>query len=125
MADGFIIVFSVTSSTCEYCEEYYNHVLRVKDRDDFPTVLVGAKCDIEEERMIPYTKGTEIGEYLKLPYIEVSSKYDINVNEVFEQLVSMIRKEKRIYEKDLYYFESPKYKKRFIMVEFDIRFAFI
>ena len=35
----------------EICK-FFKQILRVKDRDEFPMLLVGNKCDLEVERMV-------------------------------------------------------------------------
>lgn len=63
--EGFIIVFSITSrASFEEIIQYQQQILRVKDRDTFPMVLVGNKCDLEGERQV-----SKQGQPLSRPYI--------------------------------------------------------
>lgn len=51
--EGFILVYSVTSRlSFDEISTFYQQVCRVKDRDHFPMVLVGNKCDLESERQV-------------------------------------------------------------------------
>lgn len=56
--EGFLLVYSITSrSSFEEVSTFYQQVLRVKDRDYFPVVMVANKCDLESERQVS-TAGT-------------------------------------------------------------------
>lgn len=47
--DGFILVYAVNSSTSfDDCTKLRQQILRIKEKDQVPIVLVGNKCDIEE-----------------------------------------------------------------------------
>lgn len=50
---GFVLVYSITAqSTFNDLQDLRDQILRVKDTDDVPMVLVGNKCDLEEERVV-------------------------------------------------------------------------
>ena len=56
--DGFLLVYSVIDrKTFEEVGEFYEQILRVKDADKVPMVLVGNKCDLESERVITNDEG--------------------------------------------------------------------
>ena len=56
--EGFLLVFSVTDrSSFDEIERFHKQILRVKDRDQFPMILVGNKCDLENERTVSKTDG--------------------------------------------------------------------
>ncbi len=49
--EGFVLVYSVVApSTFDNITEYRDQVLRVKNRDDVPMILVGNKTDLVEHR---------------------------------------------------------------------------
>lgn len=51
--EGFILVYSITSRlSFEEIQTFYQQIRRVKDRDFFPMVLVGNKCDLESDRQV-------------------------------------------------------------------------
>lgn len=51
--EGFLIVYSIDSrSSFEEIQQYHNQILRVKDKDSFPMILVANKCDLEREREV-------------------------------------------------------------------------
>ena len=51
--EGFLLVYSITSrASFEEVMAYQKTILRVKDRDYFPMILVGNKCDLTHERQV-------------------------------------------------------------------------
>lgn len=51
--EGFLLVFSVTDySSFEEMFKYHRSILRVKDRDSFPCLLIGNKTDLESQRVV-------------------------------------------------------------------------
>ena len=51
--EGFLLVYSITSrSSFEAVSEFYRQILRVKDKDSFPVILVANKSDLEYERQV-------------------------------------------------------------------------
>lgn len=90
--DGFLCVYSITLQTSfDEAVSLHDHILRVKDSDEVPFVLVGNKCDLEEDREISYDKGSSLSKELKCPFLEASAKTRHNVVEAFETLVKEIK----------------------------------
>ncbi|GAA6086737.1 ras-related protein Rab-3B, partial [Tachysurus ichikawai] len=58
--------------------------------DNAQVILVGNKCDMADERVIPVEKGKHLADQLGFEYFEVSAKENINVRQVFERLVDII-----------------------------------
>ena len=53
--EGFLLVYSITSrESFEEITTFQQQILRVKDKDYFPMVVVGNKCDLEHERKVTY-----------------------------------------------------------------------
>src|SRR5437764_12649454 len=51
--EGFLLVYSITSKqSFEEIMTFQQQILRVKDKDYFPIILVGNKCDLEGERQV-------------------------------------------------------------------------
>jgi len=89
---GFIIVYSITSrSTFEGLQSFHDQILRVKDTDSYPVVILGNKCDLEKDREVMTNEGKIFAEKIKAPFYETSAKARINVEEGFYQLVREIR----------------------------------
>jgi GTPase KRas protein len=91
---GFVLVYDITSRTSfEEILKFREHILRVKDKDQVPTVLVGNKCDLNEDRQVTTVEGKELAKSYQCPFFEVSAKTRENIDESFFQLVREIRKE--------------------------------
>jgi len=51
--EGFLLVYSITSrQSFEEIQTFQQQILRVKDKDYFPIIVVGNKCDLEKERVV-------------------------------------------------------------------------
>ncbi|KAK2906284.1 hypothetical protein Q8A73_010227 [Channa argus] len=59
--DGFLIVFSVTDkASFEHVDRFHQLILRVKDREAFPMVLVANKVDLVHLRKVTTDQGQEM-----------------------------------------------------------------
>jgi GTPase SAR1 family protein len=56
--------------------------LEFKDTDDVPMVLVGNKCDLEDERVVGKELGKSLANQFNCSFMETSAKAKINVNDV-------------------------------------------
>jgi len=91
---GFIMVFSITSrSSFDEINSFRDQILRVKDKDRVPMVLVGNKCDLESERQVTTSEGQALARTFSCPFLESSAKSRINVEDAFFAVVREIRKE--------------------------------
>src|SRR5271169_1140463 len=51
--EGFLLVYSITSrSSFEEISTFQQQILRVKDRDSYPIIIVANKADLEHERQV-------------------------------------------------------------------------
>ncbi|KER25005.1 hypothetical protein T265_07457 [Opisthorchis viverrini] len=88
---GFLLVYSITQqSSLNDLADLREQILRVKDVDEFPLVLVGNKCDLEDERSVGRDQGQRLANEWRCSHMETSAKARINVNEVFCDLVRQI-----------------------------------
>ncbi|KAF9904351.1 Ras GTPase [Lobosporangium transversale] len=91
--EGFLLVYSITSrNSFEEISTFYHQILRVKDKDFFPIILVANKCDLEHERQVSTHEGRELAKNFNSRLIETSAKQRINVDESFYNLVREIRR---------------------------------
>ena len=59
--EGFLLVYSITSrQSFEEITTFQQQILRVKDKDYFPMVVVGNKCDLESEREVSRQGRTQL-----------------------------------------------------------------
>jgi len=88
---GFVLAYSITAqSTFNDLQDLREQILRVKDTDDVPMVLVGNKCDLEEERVVGKEVGSGLAASFNCTFMETSAKTRTNVNEIFNDLVRQI-----------------------------------
>jgi GTPase SAR1 family protein len=51
--EGFLLVYAITSrNSFEEISIFHQQILRVKDQDSFPVIVVANKCDLEYERQV-------------------------------------------------------------------------
>jgi len=90
--EGFLLVYSITArSTFERVERYRDQIIRVKDSEDTPMILVGNKADKLNEREVSREEGLAMASKLNVDFVESSAKACINVEKAFYQLVRLIR----------------------------------
>ncbi|SCV02583.1 LAME_0H03026g1_1 [Lachancea meyersii CBS 8951] len=89
---GFLLVYSVTDrQSLEELIELREQVLRIKDSNKVPMVLVGNKADLEGERVISVEEGVEMSsKWGRVPFYETSALLRSNVDEVFVDVVRQI-----------------------------------
>lgn len=80
---GFILVYSITSqASFNDLIELRDQILRVKDTPNVPMVLVGNKCDLEDERVVSKERGQALAREFNCTFMETSAKNRVNVDEV-------------------------------------------
>lgn len=90
---GFVLVYSISSqATFNDLLELRDQILRVKDTHDVPMVLVGNKCDLEDERVVSKDQGQALARQFNCTFMESSAKLKVNVIEIFYDLVRQINK---------------------------------
>ncbi|KAK0050211.1 ras-related protein R-Ras2 [Biomphalaria pfeifferi] len=90
--EGFLLVYSVIDrSSFEEIFKFHRQILRVKDRDEFPMLLVANKSDLDTQRVVTTADGQELANNLKIRYMEASAKHRLNVDQSFYELVRIVR----------------------------------
>jgi len=91
---GFVLVYSITAQgTFNDLQDLREQILRVKDADEVPLVLVGNKCDLEDERVVGKDQGQSLAKMFgNCAFLETSAKSKLNVNEIFYDLVRQINR---------------------------------
>ena len=89
-AHGCFIVYDITKDqTFEKVEEWYQRVKEYANRD-VSFILVGNKCDLENERIITKEKGEEKAKNLNCPFFETSARSEVNIKEIFNAMLDNI-----------------------------------
>ncbi|THH19817.1 hypothetical protein EW146_g1423 [Bondarzewia mesenterica] len=95
--EGFLLVYSITSrNSFEEISTFHQQILRVKDKDSFPVIVVANKCDLEYERQVGMNEGRDLAKHFNCRFIETSAKQRINVDEAFSNLVREIRRYNKV-----------------------------
>lgn len=90
---GFLLVYNITSKpTFDEVSLLYDKILRSKDKDKVPMVLVGNKCDLESNRQVPRASGEALAQQWGCPFFETSAKERINHLACFFEIVREIRR---------------------------------
>jgi len=89
---GFVLVYSIIAqSTFNDLPDLREQILRVKDTDDVPMVLVGNKCDLNDQRFITTDGGQELArKFGNCAFLEASAKNKINVDQIFYDLIRQV-----------------------------------
>ncbi|KAJ8268492.1 hypothetical protein COCON_G00136640 [Conger conger] len=93
--EGFLCVFSITelesfAATADFREQ----ILRVKEDESVPFLLVGNKSDLEDRRQVNTEEAKGRAEQWGVSYVETSAKTRANVDKVFFDLMREIRARK-------------------------------
>jgi len=88
---GIILVYSILDSkTLENIDNWINEIKEKKNNDKVFMVLIGNKCDLEDERVVSKKEGEKFANKHNLKLFECSAKKRINVNEAFDYLINGI-----------------------------------
>lgn len=90
--EGFLLVFSITSmSSLNELAELREQIIRIKDDENVPIVIVGNKSDLEEDRAVSRSKAFQLSQqWGNAPYYETSARRRANVDEAFIDLCRQI-----------------------------------
>ncbi|KAK3561937.1 hypothetical protein QTP86_019060, partial [Hemibagrus guttatus] len=89
-AMGFILMYDITNEESFNAVQDWATQIKTYSWDNAQVILVGNKCDMADERVVPVEKGKHLADQLGFEYYEASAKENINVRQVFERLVDII-----------------------------------
>lgn len=93
--EGFLCVFSITEQeSFQATADFRDQILRVKDDENIPFLLVGNKCDLEGSRKVSQEEANAKAAEWNVPYVETSAKTNVNVDKVFFDLMKEIKRRK-------------------------------
>lgn len=89
---GFLLVFSITNMNSLYeLGELREQIIRIKDDENIPLVIVGNKSDLEDSRAVSRARAFQMSQlWGNAPYYETSARRRANVDEVFFDLCRQI-----------------------------------
>lgn len=96
--DGFLLVFSITEmSSLSDVENLREQILRVKNDEKTPFLLVGNKSDLSDDRRaVSIEDATELAQNWQVNYVETSAKTRHNVDAVFFELIREVKRRRDI-----------------------------
>lgn len=93
--EGFLCIFSITEDeSFQATQDFREQILRVKNDENIPFLLVGNKCDLEERRKVSYQEASDRSKQWGVTYVETSAKTREHVDKVFFDLMREIRARK-------------------------------
>uniref|UniRef100_A0AC35TZ42 Small monomeric GTPase n=1 Tax=Rhabditophanes sp. KR3021 TaxID=114890 RepID=A0AC35TZ42_9BILA len=94
--DGFLLVFAVNEQkSFENIASFREQIMRCKDSDDVPMVMVCNKCDLQS-RTVDSKSVQEASRSYGMPVVEASAKTGTAVDQAFHTLVMEVRKRRNI-----------------------------
>ncbi|KAG0454908.1 hypothetical protein HPP92_024200 [Vanilla planifolia] len=90
-AHGIIVVYDVTE------QESFNNVKQwLSEIDRYATenvnkLLVGNKCDLAHQRVVPFEAGKALADEVGIPFLETSAKDATNVEQAFMKMTADIK----------------------------------
>eukprot|EP01084_Bolivina_argentea_P007725 14500_1 len=93
--EGFIMVYSITHyATFEEIQQIYERLIRTRYDCEVNTavVLVGNKCDLDNQRQVSRQEGENLAKEWNCPFFESSAKQQINNIEIFHECTRQIGK---------------------------------
>jgi len=93
--EGFLCVFSIKEQeSFQATQDFREQILRVKNDENIPFLLVGNMADLAEQRQVSLDEATKRAAEWKVSYVETSAKTRANVDKVFYDLMREIRSRK-------------------------------
>jgi Ras-related protein Rab-2A len=87
---GVLLVYDITRrETFQYLESWLEECVENSDQN-LTIVLVGNKCDLEDDRAVSVEEGQNFADQHGLLFIETSAKTSVNVEEAFVRTAQII-----------------------------------
>ncbi|XP_022182325.1 uncharacterized protein LOC111042124 isoform X3 [Myzus persicae] len=87
-AHGVFVVYDITDSSCKL-EGRIEDIKTLSDPNSV-IILIGSKCDDRTNRKISIKEAHRIAEMYRIPFLEVSSKTNVNIDCLFYTMISKI-----------------------------------
>ncbi|EAL45777.1 Ras family GTPase [Entamoeba histolytica HM-1:IMSS-B] len=88
---GFVLVYSIIAqSTYNDLDPIHDQIVRVRDTENVPIIVVGNKCDLESQRIVSQDDGKALADKYGAEFLEVSAKAEIRISDIFTTLIKRI-----------------------------------
>ncbi|KAG6921170.1 RAB3D, member RAS oncogene family, partial [Chelydra serpentina] len=89
-AMGFLLMYDIANQDSFNAVQDWATQIKTYSWDNAQVILVGNKCDLEDDRVVATEDGKRLADELGFEFFEASAKDNINVKQVFERLVDII-----------------------------------
>uniref|UniRef100_A0A8C8SRV1 Ras-related protein Rab-3 n=1 Tax=Pelusios castaneus TaxID=367368 RepID=A0A8C8SRV1_9SAUR len=89
-AMGFLLMYDIANQESFNAVQDWATQIKTYSWDNAQVILVGNKCDLEDDRVVATEDGKRLADELGFEFFEASAKDNINVKQVFERLVDII-----------------------------------
>ena len=101
IGQGYLLVYSVIKAQTFIDIQPFRDRIKCLRGVESPIVLVGNKCDLEEQRAVEARDGEILAQEWNCPFFETSAKNNYNVSKMFAEIVRLIvRRIKNLKTKD-------------------------
>nr|KAF6349883.1 RAB3A, member RAS oncogene family [Myotis myotis] len=80
-AMGFILMYDITNEESFNAVQDWSTQIKTYSWDNAQVLLVGNKCDMEDERVVSSERGRQLADHLGFEFFEASAKDNINVKQ--------------------------------------------
>jgi len=93
--EGFVLIYSITArATFERIERFRDPIVRIKNSETVPIMLVGNKADQERDREVSKEEGEAMAKKLGCKFTETSAKTRMHLEDAYFGVVRDIRKQR-------------------------------
>ncbi|XP_073487629.1 ras-related protein Rab-10-like isoform X1 [Aquarana catesbeiana] len=89
-AQGFVLVYDITNTNSFENISWWMKDIKMKAGEEVEVVLLGNKCDKEDEREVSKERGEKLAWEYGIPFYETSAKEYINIDKAFLSLSNAI-----------------------------------
>ncbi len=94
---GILLVYDITvKKTFENVANWMDQINTVNDGQHVCKILIGNKCDMEDQRKVTKEEGAELAKSYDIPFLETSAKDGINVQDAFLNITKDVVKDLNI-----------------------------
>jgi GTPase SAR1 family protein len=94
--DGIIVAYNITrNSSFREIEQCRADVLRIKQSEQWPMILIETHCDLENQRVVPREEGEAVARRWGVPFISTSARTSLNIHESVIALIKEIKRFKQ------------------------------
>ena len=92
-SNGFLLIYDISEKDSLNKLNYWIDQIKLNAPESAKSVLIGNKCDLNNERQISKEEGEEFAKKYNTQFYEVSAKDGTNIKEAFEYLGNEIYRE--------------------------------